>query len=307
MLKFENHTNLILYLPAFTSASFIFTAKYLALMNLFFTLLLHNFLLFTFYHTPNSNEIKAYAKFSTNSEFIWGQTGHRVVGLIAEAHLSRRAKKAVNTLLEGHSLAFASTFADEIKSDKAYDAYGPWHYVNYDINKRYDPNNADDRGDIVYGIKKSIEVLTNERSSEADKSFYLKLLIHFIGDLHQPLHVGQAEDQGGNRIQVSWFSRNSNLHRVWDSDLIDGYGMSFEELAEELMRSTNNTEFLALQEGNFLDWVEESHQIAAVVYASASSGDKLSYQYGYEFNTVVFEQLKKGGYRLAKLLNEVFK
>lgn len=276
-------------------------------MHVFLHFLGSSFLLFTFFHTPNIMGSKVEATSSTNSGIIWGQTGHRVVGLIAEKHLSKRAKKAIDALLKGHSLAYASTFADEIKSDKAYDAYGPWHYVNYDMDKRYDPNNADDRGDIVYGIQKSMEVLSNEKSSEADKSFYLKLLIHFIGDLHQPLHVGQAEDQGGNRIQVSWFSRNSNLHRVWDSDLIDGYSMSYEELAEELMRSTSKTELQIFQEGNYLDWVEESHQTAAVVYASASNGDRLNYQYGYEFNPLVFEQLKKGGYRLAKLLNEVFK
>lgn len=242
----------------------------------------------------------------SHSTVVWGQTGHRVVGVIAEEHLSKRARRAVNALLDGHSLAYASTFADEIKSDSAYDAYGPWHYVNYEMDRRYDPNDADDRGDIVYGIQKSIEVLTSRTTSDADKSFYLKLLIHFIGDLHQPLHVGRAADQGGNRIQVSWFSRNSNLHRVWDSDLIDSYSMSFEELARELMRSTSKEARLAYQKGAYRDWVEESHQLAGTIYASASSGDKLSYKYGYDYNALVFEQLKKGGYRLAKILNEIF-
>ena len=93
---------------------------------------------------------------------------------------------------------------------------------------------------------------------------------------------------------------------MWDSDLIDGYNMSYEELAQELMRSTDKAELMALQEGNYRDWVEESHQMAKVVYASASSGDKLSYRYGYDYNPVIFEQLKKGGYRLAKILNEIF-
>ena len=245
--------------------------------------------------SPVSNRSTSSAISYEFSTSLWGQTGHRVVGLIAEQHLSKRAQKAIKSLLEGHSLAYASTSADEIKSDKAYDAYGPWHYVNYDMDKTYDPSNADDRGDIVYGIQKCIEVLSNKQSSEADKSFHLKLLIHFIGDLHQPLHVGRSEDQGGNRIQVSWFSRNSNLHRVWDSDLIDGYNMSYEELAQELMRSTDKAELMALQEGNYRDWVEESHQMAKVVYASASSGDKLSYRYGYDYNPVILEQLKKGG------------
>ena len=258
------------------------------------------------FDSPVSNPSTSTAISHEFSTSLWGQTGHRVVGLIAEQHLSKRAQKAIKSLLEGHSLAYASTIADEIKSDKAYDAYGPWHYVNYDMDKTYDPSNADDRGDVVYGIQKCIEVLSSKQSSESDKSFHLKLLIHFIGDLHQPLHVGRSEDQGGNRIQVSWFSRNSNLHRVWDSDLIDGYNMSYEELAQELMRSTDKAELMAIQEGNYRDWVEESHQIAKVVYASAVSGDKLSYRYGYDYYQMVFEQLKKGGYRLAKILNEIF-
>ncbi|MGA0155682.1 MAG: S1/P1 nuclease [Flavobacteriaceae bacterium] len=256
--------------------------------------------------SPVSNCSSSLAISHEYNTSLWGQTGHRVVGRIAEQHLNKRAQKAIRSLLEGYSLAYASTIADEIKSDKAYDAYGPWHYVNFDMDKTYDPSSADDRGDIVYGIQKCIEVLSNKQSSESDKSFHLKLLIHFIGDLHQPLHVGRSEDQGGNRIQVSWFSRNSNLHRVWDSDLIDGYNMSYEELAQELMRSTEREEIMVIQEGNYLDWVEESHQMAKVVYASATSGGKLSYRYGYDYNPMVFEQLKKGGYRLAKILNEIF-
>ena len=262
---------------------------------------------------PSEIDTKEIPLFSTEpfeiaytNEAIWGQTGHRVVGQIAEAFLSKKAKREIHRLLDGHSLAFASTIADEIKSDRAYDSFGPWHYVNYEMGGHYDPSKADERGDIVYGIQKSIEVLESKSASDADKSFYLKLLIHFIGDLHQPLHVGRAEDQGGNRIQVSWFSRNSNLHRVWDSDLIDGYNMSYDELAHELLRSTTSAEREELAKGTYLDWVEESHQIVERIYASASSGDRLGYRYTYDFNPLVFEQLAKGGMRLAKVLNDLF-
>ena len=262
---------------------------------------------------PSEIDSKEIPLFSTEpfeivftNEVVWGQTGHRVVGQIAEAFLSKKAKREIYRLLDGHSLAFASTIADEIKSDRAYDSFGPWHYVNYEMGGYYDPSKADERGDIVYGIQKSIEVLESKSTSDVDKRFYLKLLIHFIGDLHQPLHVGRAEDQGGNRIQVSWFSRNSNLHRVWDSDLIDGYNMSYDELAQELLRSTTSAERNELAKGTYLDWVEESHQIVERVYASASSGARLGYRYTYDFNPLVFEQLAKGGVRLAKILNDLF-
>ena len=237
---------------------------------------------------------------------IWGKNGHRVTGHIAEKHLSRKAKKAINELLEGNSLAFVSTYADEIKSDATYAKYYPWHYINYPLNKSYDKTLKSEEGDIIMAIDTCIKVLKNTNSSKADKVFYLKLLIHFIGDLHQPLHAGRAEDRGGNDIQVQWFGEGSNLHTVWDTKLIESYKMSFSELGDELDRSTTKKEIKKIQEGNIIDWLGESHNYAKKIYYSVSAGDKLEYSYTYTYNPILFEQLKKGGFRLAKILNEVF-
>lgn len=236
----------------------------------------------------------------------WGQTGHRVVGYIAEANLSKRALKKIKKLLGGHSIAYYSTYADEIKSERAYNKFGPWHYVNYPMSETYEPDEASEKGDLVQGINTCIQVIQSQDTSKEEKAFHLKLLIHFIGDAHQPLHVGQSEDRGGNNIKVKWFSTSSNLHRVWDSNLIESWGMDAKTLSEELMRGTTVSQRSSFTKGNTIEWIEESHQIALDVYNSAEDGDRLGYRYSYDHNSLLFEQLRKGGYRLAKLLEELF-
>ena len=236
----------------------------------------------------------------------WGQTGHRVVGYIAEANLSKRALKKINKLLGGHSIAYYSTYADEIKSESAYNKYGPWHYVNYPMSETYKLEEASEKGDLVQGIYTCIQIIQSANTSKEEKAFHLKLLIHFVGDAHQPLHVGQSEDRGGNNIKVKWFSTSSNLHRVWDSNLIESWGMDAKTLSEELMRGTSVTQRNSFAKGNITEWIEESHQIAREIYNSAKDGDRLGYRYSYDHNSLLFEQLRKGGYRLAKLLEELF-
>ena len=241
-----------------------------------------------------------------SNSMIWGKTGHRVTGHIAEYHLNKKAKRAIAQLLDGHSLAFVSTYADEIKSDRSFSSYSPWHYVNYPLDSTYEASEKSEYGDIVKGTETCIRILKDPRSSKEEKIFHLKLLVHFLGDLHQPLHVGRSEDKGGNDIQLQWFNQGTNLHRVWDSNLIDSYGMSFDELGKELIRSHSRKEVKALMKGNVREWVEETHQITKVVYASVNKGEKLRYEYSYRFNDTVFEQLHKGGVRLAYVLNTIF-
>ncbi|WP_103071233.1 S1/P1 nuclease [Aquimarina sediminis] len=240
-----------------------------------------------------------------SSDYDWGKTGHRVTGQIADTYLTKKAKRNVANILSGKGLAFVSVFADEIKSDKQYKGYSPWHYVNFSFDKKYGEESPNEYGDLVQGIDKCIEVLKNKKSTSKDKEFYLKMLVHFVGDLHQPLHVGRGEDKGGNDIQVRWFREGSNLHRVWDSEMIDYYGMSYTELAVNA-NVLSKKQIKDIQSGTILDWVYESQKLAQEVYASANVGEKLGYKYMYNYFPVVRTQLQKGGVRLAKILNEIF-
>ncbi|WP_040396110.1 S1/P1 nuclease [Aquimarina agarilytica] len=235
----------------------------------------------------------------------WGKTGHRVVGAIAEKHLSRKALKKINTLLNGTSLAYVSIHADEIKSDPKYNNFSPWHYVNFKEGEKYGETPAHPKGDIIQGIKSCILKIRDTNSSTADKQFYLKFLVHLLGDLHQPLHVGNAEDKGGNTIKVDWFNTASNLHRVWDSNMIDSYKMSYSELSNNTKHKTT-TEIANIKSGSLLDWTYESKALATKVYASAKMNDNLSYTYMYHHFPIAESQLQKAGIRLAHVLQLVF-
>ena len=236
----------------------------------------------------------------------WGRTGHRATAEIAQSHLSKEAQKAINDLLDGHGLAFVANYADDIKSDAAYRKYGPWHYVNIDPDQdTYIEAEASEDGDLVQAIRKCVKVLKDKSASRDEKQFHLKMLVHFVGDLHQPFHTGHSEDKGGNDIQVRWFNDGSNIHRVWDSEMINFYQMSYTELAMNTGRLTKKQK-ATIQKGELLDWVYESRDMADDLYNGVENGEKLGYRYMYDHMPQVLAQLQKGGLRLAKVLNDIY-
>ena len=240
-----------------------------------------------------------------NSTTKWGKTGHRVVGEIAEDYLTGKTKRKIAKLLDNRSLAFSSTFADEIKSDDRYKEFYTWHYVNMSFDTTYELSKKSPKGDLVTGIAFCKSIIQDEASSDDDKAFYLKLLIHLIGDLHQPMHIGLEEDRGGNDIKLQWFYKDTNLHSVWDSKMIDDYDMSFTELADTVDYLSKNA-VKGIQRGTVIDWVNETQQLTKTIYASANEGDNLRSEYSYRYFDTVRAQLQKGGIRLAKVLNELF-
>jgi hypothetical protein len=242
---------------------------------------------------------------TVNAGVKWGAIGHRIVGEIASKYLSPKAKREIKRLLNKESLAFASTFADEIKSDKRYNKFYTWHYINMPMDADYDVSKQNPKGDLVSGIAYCKSVITDKNASDEDKAFYLKLLIHFIGDLHQPMHIGLEEDKGGNDFKVQWFYKDTNLHSVWDSKMIDDYGMSYSELSKNADHLTKD-QIKELQKGTVIDWVNETHKLTRIVYASAQQGDNLRYEYSYKFLNVARKQMQIAGIRLAKVLNELF-
>ena len=239
------------------------------------------------------------------SEDFWGATGHRVVGKIADNYLCGKAKREVKRLLNRQSLAFVSTFADEIKSDTRYNEFYTWHYINMPLEENYQNSKKNDKGDLVTGIEYCKKIIVDKNASDDDKAFYLKLLIHLIGDLHQPMHIGLQEDKGGNDFKVKWFYEDSNLHRVWDSEMIEKFDMSYNELAENA-DVLSKKQVKALQKGSVVDWVNETHELTKQVYKSAEPEENLRYRYSYDHFKTVRSQLQIAGIRLAQVLNNLF-
>ena len=234
----------------------------------------------------------------------WGPTGHRVVGEIAEQNISEKTKKEIAKILDGESLAYIAFYADEIKSDRKYDKYYSWHFINFDLDENYMDTPPSDKGDLYTAINKCIDVLKDISIDKETKAFHLKLLVHFIGDLHQPLHLGQEIDRGANRISVKWFGSNTNLHSVWDSKMIDGYKMSYSEMAYNLQktRENNSKEF---QREDLIKWIDEIHDYTQEIYKSLDDTN-LGYEYQYNNFDTVKNMLSIGGYRLARILDYIF-
>ena len=235
----------------------------------------------------------------------WGQKGHRVVGSVAEQYLSKKAKRAVNKLLDGQRLTYVSNFADDIKSDARYDSLYTWHYINIAKGKQYDPATANPKGDLVTGINYCISTLQNQQASHEERQVALKLLVHFVGDLHQPMHVGHPDNRGGNDIKLKWWGRNTNLHRVWDSDMINSYELSAAELTEKLPKP-NARQVKQWQQDPMLQWVRESQLLADELYDNLPKGKSKEYRYRYKYFATAQERLLQGGVRLAGILNRVF-
>ena len=236
--------------------------------------------------------------------FSWGKTGHRVVAEIAERNLDPAAKKGIKELLDGDDLARVANYPDEIRSDRKYDYTGSWHYTSIPTGKTYFDQKRNKDGDIIDALFRMDEILKDPKKSKEDKAFALKFMVHLVGDLHQPLHVGIAEDRGGNNVRVRWFKTESNLHTIWDENVIDFQQLSYTEYTAFLNRYTKD-EMKEFTRGNFLDWAKESQDLRSAVYDTGGS-ENLSYEYQYKTKPVIEERIRKAGVRLASVLNNVF-
>jgi len=152
--------------------------------------------------------------------WAWGRLGHRVISRLAERHLTPQAKAAIAELLEpGESLADASLWADENHGQLPKTAH--WHFVYVPLDEpRYERRYSGDissMGCVVDKITEFRLVVKDKTKSVEERRFALRFLIHCREDMHQPCHVGDNHDKGGNLKQVRWFDRGSNMHRVWVS------------------------------------------------------------------------------------------
>ena len=136
-------------------------------------------------------------------------------------------------------------------------------------------------------------------------AFYLKLLVHFIGDIHQPMHAGRKADKGGNNIELTWFGEPTNLHRLWDTDLIEHYNMSYTELAAHLPKRSAEEKENCMNAPR-LEWAHESQDLANSIYANTPMHASLGYVYHYQYFETVRGRLLDAGLRLAATLNAIF-
>ncbi len=268
--------------------------------------------------------------FGTRSTALaWGETGHRVVALIAANHCGPAARAAIGDLLGAEGLPDIASWADSIRPFRP--CTGPWHYIDIplggviiDTSRDCLPcegaqRPTDSIGCLVFAIRHFRAVLADTSADRVLRVEALRFLVHFVGDLHQPLHTADNHDRGGNDVIVTLFGerlnpygrgdRPWNLHAVWDAGLIEHTGRSAEEYAALLERSIVRGDQRALAGGGLLDWTAETHALAASVVYDLPAGSApvdIAGEYYQRSIPVIDMQLARAGLRLARLLDEIF-
>ena len=251
---------------------------------------------------------------------LWGANGHRITAEVAERHLTENARAAIDALIGDTSLAQISTWPDEIRSNPAWGYVAPWHFITVDDNlarfpngqERYEAASAGSRGNIIEAMK-YFETVLKQPGDAATRAIALKFLVHFVGDVHQPLHVGRGGDLGGNRVIVHWFGELRNLHSIWDSGLIESEDLSYTEFADFIDHVPEATA-AAWQQSTCIDWMDESFALRDQVYGLEDLSrhtDRegrldLNYTYAYQVMPTLKQRLAQGGIRLAGVLNAIF-
>ena len=238
----------------------------------------------------------------------WGVTGHRVVAEIAENHLTNRAKRKLKKLIGKQKLAYWANWPDNVRNSPEWKNTSTWHYVNIPPQESKEQfieqlkNN--NKPNIYTAIQNVKGVIVDKNTPDADREIYLRFLVHFLGDMMQPMHTGREEDLGGNLIKIQFFKKDTNLHSLWDSGLIDNTKYSYTEYAR-VLDVKSKEEIKQIQSGSLEDWLYESHQAANQLYVSVKPGENYSYDYQEQYKDLLERQLLHAGLRLAKILNEV--
>jgi hypothetical protein len=270
----------------------------------------------------------------SESTVFWGQNGHRIVAQICADNLDAKTRKKVEDILDDEYLAQVATWPDFIRSEKSWDFAKPWHFITINPDKTVqqviDESAKDPKINNVYeainlmkailkGDKPSMKILQDLVDKNNAKllngsleATALAFLVHFIGDVHQPMHVGKNKDLGGNKIYVMFFSKKSKLHSVWDSGIIEQEGLSFSDFAKFIEKHTASKKS-SWQKDAMIDWVQESVTLREEIYntlyneTDRSSGlPSMSYPYQHDFLEQVENRLGAAGYRAAKILNDLF-
>lgn len=241
---------------------------------------------------------------ATSQAFAWGQLGHYLIGYMAERQMKKSTLKKVEKVLYPMSLGRSGTWMDEIRSDRNYDYATTWHYLTSKEGE-YNPEIQESTGDAFEAIQRLKAELIAGGLSPKEESEKLKMLIHMVEDIHQPLHVGTGEDRGGNDVKIEFFGRPTNLHALWDSGMIERQGMSYSEIGDELFRRITPELQDSYREATMEDWLKEAVSLRPAVY-DLPEDRRLSYLYMYQNFHIAEERMIAASVRLAQILDEIY-
>ena len=239
--------------------------------------------------------------------FGWGQKGHDVTAFIAENHLTPATYQKISEILDGKSIVYWANWLDNASHTPEYAYSKTWHYKNIDDGVKYEEAPLLESGDVVRAIYQQVQTLQNPNSTKAENQLALKILVHLMGDIHQPMHMGHASDLGGNRWNVKYFGKDSNLHSVWDSSLPESaHKWTYSEWNDQINRPTAEETEIILTNGTPETWGKETFELCKQVYDKTPQNLNISYDYIADWTPFIETQFLKGGLRLADILNSIY-
>jgi hypothetical protein len=243
--------------------------------------------------------------------FAWGAEGHEIVAALALRELTPAARKEVARLLGSPvMMVHEASWADEIR--EARPETGPWHYVDIPLQARgYDPARDCAGGDcVVAQIEKDVRLLRDRRQSDAARAETLRFLIHFVADIHQPLHAEDNDDKGGNQVHARLGRERASLHKLWDVDVVEPLRSDPDMIANGIEQNLTAAMRRDWQSGTPTRWANEAHAIAREhIYPPLWNERDVRLPPDYAFREAPLARilLAKAGVRLAWLLNSIFK
>lgn len=244
--------------------------------------------------------------FSLNT-WAWDAVGHRIIGEIAYQNLTKKARKQCDKVLGIRGIVYQATWADEVRSDKKYDYSYKWHYQNLKDNmttadlENLLANPTSEGEHLFYALNLLTDKLKENKSDDES----LKFFVHFVGDLHQPMHLGRLDDLGGNKVSMNWFGKTTNLHAVWDGQITDSKNMSYTEYSNYL-EDKFAPQLPQYKKYSVLQSIEKAYEIRTRIY-NYEDPKNSNYLYVYTFGKDVDEMLFRAGIQLANQLNAIFK
>ena len=231
----------------------------------------------------------------------FGKEGHRIVVRIAMQYLSPTAKKAVLRILGATTPDSAAVWMDDVRDDPAYKYMKPWHFINIDKGKTYQPGT----NNIIWELEKVYAELQHpEKLSKKARQQDLMILLHLMGDLHQPLHVGYGSDRGGNEAAIEYRGFRTDLHRFWDSDIIWNQHITADACLKLSSTPAKAITIARFSPAQFVEYMNESRALLSKVYAF--TGGKVDQAYMIKNKQVVMLQLLRAGQRLGVILQQLF-
>lgn len=239
----------------------------------------------------------------------WGGQGHRLVARVAETELTPQAKKQIDTLLAGEpnpTLAGIASWADELREHDPDlgKKSSRWHYVNLgEHDCAYDPPvDCPDGNCVIEALQKQITLLADRHQPLEARRQALKFVVHFVGDIHQPMHAGYANDKGGNDFQLQFNGKGTNLHSLWDSGMLYDRHLSDDDYLAQLLQLPATPATTPVLPPDAVAWAQASCRVAIApgVYPAKHV---LPEGYVAQYRPMAEAALRQAGDRLAAILN----